>query len=95
LNKNNTDIDITSIELEIPGNLSYEGIAENSGINIEPGFSQGKYMWVKNFTINSNGSLKISIIVRAIKPGDAEIGFSVTSQNIYFDAKNIKVKVSQ
>jgi len=93
LNDNNVDVVINSIELEVPENLHYDGIAENSGIKIEPGFSQGKYMWVKDFNINAKGSLNIAINIRATKPGESEIGFSVTSQNIYFKAENIKAKV--
>jgi len=94
INKNDVDLEITSIELSLTGNLNFIGVGQNGAINIEPSISRGKYMWVKTLPVAANGELNIILLLQASSPGKAEIDFKITSQDRYFEAEKLELDVS-
>jgi hypothetical protein len=93
INDNNTDLEITSIELELTENLEFSGTGAGSAVNMQPSFSQGKLMWVKTFPVKASDEMDIIIILQAATPGEAEINFRVTSQDYYFESKEIDINI--
>ena len=93
LNNNKKDIILTSLELEVPEGLSFEGVLEEGTIKESPSISQGRYMWVKNYDINANEELNIFLLFRVLKPGESVVKFRVTSQNIYFEAEDAIIEI--
>ncbi|MBN1298582.1 MAG: hypothetical protein JW997_02730, partial [Actinobacteria bacterium] len=93
INDNDTDLEITSLELMISEGLGFIGVSQNGDIFIEPSLSQGKYMWVKTFPIRARDKINIILTFQARVPGDAKINFAVTSQNYYFKAGEIYLDI--
>ncbi len=95
INNNPESLKITSLELELTDALSFGGPLNRGDIIDSPGISQGKFMWVKEYLIGAEDNKSIAIMLRAAKPGDAKIMFRITSQNSYFEAEVIDIKINQ
>jgi hypothetical protein len=93
INDNPVGIEVTSLELDLPDSVAFENITDLSMIKDEPSISQGKYMWVEDYFIDSGDKMSLEMMLRAARPGKAEILFRITSQNSYFDAEDIDVEV--
>jgi len=52
-------------------------------------------MWVKEYIIEAESEINIIIKLRAQTPGQAEVKFSITSQDIYMNSPNIIVTVEK
>ena len=59
------------------------------------GISQGKYMWVKEYTVKPGGSLTLKINLKAQTPGDSVVKFSVTSQDFYMASPDVKLNIAK
>ncbi|MBM3700371.1 MAG: DUF2723 domain-containing protein [Actinobacteria bacterium] len=94
INENDTDIEVSSLELELSQNISFAGVGSSGSINLEPSLSQGKYMWVKTFPVMANSIINIILLLQAASPGKAEIDFSITSQDYYFKADLVELDIS-
>jgi len=94
INDNDADLEITSIEMALSGNLNFIGVNQEGTIGIDPSMVGGKYMWVKSFPIKAKSEINIILILRAISPGKAEIDFKVTSQDYYFGAELVEINIS-
>ena len=94
INDNDTDLDLTSIELTLSGNLNFIGVNREGTIGLDPSMAKGKYMWVKSFPIKANSEINIILMLQAKSPGKAEIDFRVTSQAYYFGAELVEINIS-
>jgi len=94
INDNNTDAEITSIELSISDNLDLLGVDQEGTVALEPSISRGMYMWVKTFPIKANDEINIILLLQCASLGKAEIDFKITSQNIYFETEIIEMDIS-
>jgi len=94
-NSHDKDLKITSIELSISKNLKFVEVDSRGFINQQPSLSGEKYMWVKEYIIEAESEINIIIKLRAQTPGQAEVKFSITSQDIYMNSPNIIVTVEK
>jgi hypothetical protein len=104
-NNNNQDIKVNSLELSIPQNLKFvetdkSGTAESTGsgpayVTDDPGISQGKYMWVKEYNVKPGASLTLKVHLQAKTPGDSVVKFSVTSQDFYMASPDVQLDIAK
>ena len=94
-NSSNSQVDISSLELGLPKTLKYEGITQDSEVSVDPALSRGKLMWVKTFTIEPGGSLKLVFSVKAAETGEGQVTFLASSQNFYFEAQPLNITVTE
>lgn len=94
INDNDSDIDLTSIELSLSENLELLEVKKSGSINIEPSIAQGMYMWVKRFPVKADSEINIILMLQCSSPGSAEVDFRVTSQGTYFNAGLIEFDIS-
>jgi len=92
-NSHDKDLIITSIELSIPKNLKFVEVESRGYIKQQPGLSDGKYMWVKDYIVEAGSKINIILKLRAQIPGQAEVKFSITSQNIYMDSPDVLLDI--
>lgn len=93
---NSETLNISSIELKLPKNLILLTIDEaQSDIKDMPGMSKGIYMWTKGpYIIQPGKQIKIAFKVKAVVPGQGNIGFKITTMKIYEPAPDIKVTIN-
>ncbi len=92
-NKNESSVDVSSLELELPKMLKYEGVTKDSQVSVDPALSRGKLMWVKTFTIKPGGVLMLVFSVKAVETGEGQIKFRASSQDFYFEAQPLNITV--
>ncbi len=94
-NPNDKDLKITSLELVLPASVKFVEVGANGSINQQPGLSQGKYMWVKDYIVKAGSKLSLVLNIKARAPGQAIIKLRITSQDIYMDSPDIIVNIEQ
>ena len=93
INNNEDDIRVTSLELDVPDGIGFEGVSGDGKIKDTPSNTQGKFMWVRDYDIEGGGSTDIVLDFRALKPGLHAIRFRITSQDTYFEAEDVGIEV--
>jgi hypothetical protein len=93
INENNKDVVITSLEMELPKNIIFLEVSKVEDITDAPNLAQGKYMWVKEYTIKANSQSSIEIELQANSPGESVIKFAATSQYIYMNSEDLNIIV--
>ncbi|MCL4377172.1 MAG: DUF2723 domain-containing protein [Actinobacteria bacterium] len=90
----NNDVAISSVELELPEDVVLTGVEPQGSINVFPGKSQGKYMWVSNNYIIKGGSrINLILDLQAQKTGELTIKFRVSTNNVFVKADDLIIKV--
>ncbi len=92
-NENDKKIIVNSLELELPDGLEFLDVSGSGDINDTPTLEQGKYLWVKDYSIYPGEKLNIIMDFRALKPGEPAIKFRITSQGTFFEAEEAVIKV--
>jgi len=95
INQTGEDVLVNSLELALPAGAGFIEVDKAGSINQQPGISQGKYMWVKNYTVEAKSALNLILKLRAQAPGQSLIKFRVTSQDIYMDSPDISLSIKE
>ena len=93
-NNEDTDMDISSLELEIPEELELIDVMEDGYISQFPALDEGIYMWVGDqYSIETKSSINVKLILKALKSGDADILFRITTHGSYIDAEGLQLMI--
>ncbi len=91
-NTNSTRIQVTSLELELPDNIEFVDINPSGYIDQGPGMSRGVYMWVSDaYFIDANGSINIIATLQGAAPGEGNISFRITTNDVYIKSDDIGI----
>jgi hypothetical protein len=95
VNKNPEPVQITSLELELPGNLVFVDVDKEGYIDQGPGLSRGMYMWVSDeYFIEANSSIDLIIYLQGIEPGTGVVDFRITTNDVYYEADGVEIKIN-
>jgi hypothetical protein len=87
-------LQVTSLELDIPDNVSFVDIDKDGYIKQGPGMSRGMYMWVSDeYYIEAEGSINLIILLQGNTPGKGKIKFRITTHDAYIEADDIKIEI--
>ncbi|MFC2159555.1 polysaccharide deacetylase family protein [Actinomycetota bacterium] len=93
-NNEDTDMDISSIELEIPKELELISVMEDGYISQFPALNEGIFMWVGgHYSIEAQSSINVKLIFKTLQSGDADILFRITTHGSYIDAKDLQLVI--
>jgi hypothetical protein len=93
-NKNKKSTKISSLELELPGNIEFVGTGSSGYINQDPGLSRGIYMWVSDsYIIEGESSINIIVELRGTAPGRAPVKFRLTTNKVYIECDDIEIEI--
>ena len=93
-NNENTGLNISSIELEIPERLELISVMEDGSISQFPALDGGIFMWVGDqYDIEARSSINVKLVLKALQPGDADILFRITAYGSYIDAEDLQVVI--
>ncbi len=93
-NTNEYDAKISSLELELPDNIGFEGVSLDGYINQYPGLSNGIYMWVSDsYVIKGNGKINLIVKLKGSTPGNSLIKFRATYRDNYIDCDDIEMNI--
>lgn len=94
-NKHDKEVKVTSLELMLPKNLRFVDVDSRGFIHLQPSPAEEKYLWVKDYLIEPYSEINIIIVLRAQMPGQAEIKFSITSQDIYMNSPDVLLDIGK
>ena len=95
-NKNKESIKISSLELELPGNIELMEVNPDGYINQHPGISGGIYMWVSDsYIIEGENEINLILELRGILPGKSFIKFRVTTSGVYVNCDDIEMEIKK
>ncbi len=94
-NNEDIDMDISSIELEIPEELELISVMEDGYVSQFPALSEGIFMWVGDqYGIEARRSINVKLILKASQSGDADILFRITVHGSYIGAENLQLVIT-
>jgi len=95
-NKDEGSVKITSLELELPGNIKFIETVPGGYIEQGPGLSQGIYMWVSDsYIVDGGGEMNLIIKLKGIEPGKSIIKFRLTTGGFYVDCDDIEIEIKE
>lgn len=95
-NKNSEPVQITSIELELPGNIEIIDVSPEGYIGQEPGISRGIYMWVSDdYYVGEDDEINLIVNLRATRPGKCVIKFRITTNEVYIKGDEIEIDIKE
>ncbi|MCD4670791.1 MAG: DUF2723 domain-containing protein [Actinomycetia bacterium] len=93
-NKNPEPVQITSIELELPGNIDLLNVDPEGYISQGPGMSRGIYMWVSdNYVVDPDSEVNLIVYLQGTVPGKGVINFRITTHDVYIEASGIEIDI--
>ncbi|MCJ7473131.1 MAG: DUF2723 domain-containing protein [Actinobacteria bacterium] len=93
-NSASREIQISSVELELPDNIEFVDVGPEGYIDQGPGMSRGIYMWVSDqYSIEPGGSINIIVGLKGIAPGEGNISFRITTNDVYIRDNDIEVTI--
>ncbi len=93
-NEDKESVKITSLELELPGNIKFLETVPGGYIEQGPGLSQGIYMWVSDsYIIEAGGEINLIIKLKGAAPGKSLIRFRLTTGGFYVDCDDIEIEI--
>ena len=85
---------LTSFVLELPDSIELISVDESGYINQYPAMSQGKWMWVSDkYFVDGKEEINIILNLRATRPGDTIVKFSLTANKIYVEAGDLELEI--
>jgi len=85
---------ITSFVLELPDSIELVSVDKGGYINQFPAMSQGKWMWVSDkYFVDGRKEINIILNLRATRPGDTIVKFSLTANKIYVEAGDLELEI--
>jgi len=85
---------ITSFVLELPDSIELISVDEGGYINQYPSMSQGKWMWVSDkYFVDGKEEINIILNLRATRPGDNIVKFSLTANKIYVESGDLELEI--
>ncbi|MDD5623048.1 MAG: hypothetical protein PHQ09_07850, partial [Actinomycetota bacterium] len=95
-NKNKKSIKISSLELELPGNIELLGVDSDGYIDQLPGISGGIYMWVSDsYEIEGEDEINLILKLRGTSPGKSPIKFRITTSGVYVSSDDIEMEIKK
>ncbi len=94
--RNNSDkeIKIDSIELELPKGLKFASVSDSGNIVQDPGISRGIFMWVSDdYYIPAGDEMILAVNFIPERVGEFAVRFRVTTNEMYFDSRDLVIKV--
>ena len=93
-NKNPEPVQITSIELELPGNIGFVDVDPEGYIDQGPGMSRGIYMWVSDdYIVDPDSEINLIVYLQGTAPGKSLIDFRITTHDVYIEAGGIEIEI--
>lgn len=93
-NNDNFDLEISSVELELPDSMVLEGPEEGSFIMQYPGYADDKYMWVSDdYIVGAGRDVNLKLKFSAKKTGAATVRFRITAYGGYIEAEDITLNI--
>jgi len=87
-------VNISSLELELPEGFELIRVMEDGYISRFPALSEGIFMWVGDqYNIEARSSINVKLILKASRPGEADIGFRATAYGSYIEAQDLQLVV--
>ena len=94
-NNEDTGVNISSIELELPKNFELISVMEDGYISQFPALDGGIFMWVGDqYDIEARGSINVKLVLMASQSGDADILFRITAYGSYIDAEDLQLVIA-
>jgi hypothetical protein len=95
IRNNSTErIKIDSMELDLPKGLKFDSVSAEGGIKENPGISRGMYMWVGDkYFVDAESELILLVKFIPERVGAFTIKFRVTTNEMYFDCKDLSIEV--
>ncbi len=91
-NNNSKQVQINSIELELPDNIGFVEVDPAGDIGQGPGMSRGIYMWVGDeYYVGANSKIDLVVILQGTAPGSGVIDFRITTHDVYIEADGIDI----
>ncbi len=82
-NNNTQKVKIDSFELKLPANLELNSVERTGYFKQDPGFAQGKFMWVgSSYFAEGNNSINLILNLKNKDSKEAIIKFRITTQGI-------------
>ena len=81
------------MELELPKGLKFNSVSKEGDIKENPGISRGMYMWVRDDYVDAEDKLILSVRFIPERVGEFTIKFRVTTNDMYFDSKDLLIEV--
>ena len=93
-NKNPEPVQISSIELDLPGDIEFIDVDPEGYIDQGPGMSRGIYMWVSDdYIIDPDSKINLIVYLQGRSPGKSVIDFRITTHDIYIEVDEIEIEI--
>jgi len=93
-NNEEESVNISSLELKLPDGFELASVVEDGYISQFPALSEGIFMWVGDqYDIGPRDSINVKLVLKALQPGDADIGFRITAFGCYIGAEDLQLAI--
>jgi len=93
-NKNPEPVQISSIELDLPGNIEFIDVDPEGYIDQGPGMSRGIYMWVSDdYIVDPDSKINLIVYLQGRAPGKSVMDFRITTHDIYIEVDGIEIEI--
>jgi len=93
-NSNDEPVKITSMELELPGNIDFLDVDPAGYIGQGPGMSRGIYMWVSDdYYVDAGGTINLIVYLQGTVPGKSAVDFRISTHDVYIECGEIEIEI--